>query len=63
MAGSTGAIPDDVWADVRRSFAEHVLIELSATIGATMFLNRFATGFELPSSDATLRQLAANGLV
>ena len=62
MAG-TGAIPDDIWADVRLSFAEHVLIELSATIGATMFLNRFATGIELPSSDDTLRRLAANGLV
>ena len=63
MAGSTGAIPEDTWADVRLSFAEHILVELSATIGATMFLNRFATGFELPSSDATLGRLVANGLI
>jgi AhpD family alkylhydroperoxidase len=50
MAGATGPVPDDVWTAVRGHWAEHVLVELAVTIGATMFLNRFATGFELPAS-------------
>ncbi|MEO8696622.1 MAG: carboxymuconolactone decarboxylase family protein [Acidimicrobiales bacterium] len=62
MAGMTGPVPDDVWVDVKESFADHLLIELSATIGATMFLNRFATGFELASAPDTLRRLANEGL-
>jgi hypothetical protein len=39
-----------------------VLIELSATIGATIFLNRFATGFELPTAAATCARLHKEGL-
>ncbi len=62
MGGATGPVPDAVWQAVRAHFAEHLLIELSATIGATMFLNRFATGFELPTSDETMARLEAEGL-
>ena len=32
------------------------------TIGATMFLNRFATGFELPTASHVLERLASEGL-
>ncbi|MEO5843050.1 MAG: carboxymuconolactone decarboxylase family protein [Acidimicrobiales bacterium] len=63
MAASSGPVPDDTWRDARSSFADHLLIELSTTIGATMFLNRFATGFELPTSDDTLARLAGEGLL
>lgn len=62
MAGATGPIPSAVWDDVRASFADHLLVELSITIGATLFLNRFATGFELPTSAATAERLEAAGL-
>ncbi len=62
MAGATGPVPDDVWTDVRQHWPEHVLVELSVTIGATMFLNRFATGFELPTSAATAARLESAGL-
>jgi AhpD family alkylhydroperoxidase len=55
MAGSTGPVPDDVWQAARASWPEHVLVELAVTIGATMFLNRFATGFELPAAPDVLR--------
>jgi alkylhydroperoxidase family enzyme len=51
MAGATGPVPEDVWTAVRGHFAEHVLVELAVTVGATMLLNRFATGFELPTSE------------
>lgn len=62
MAGATGPVSDEVWNEVRVSFAAHVLVDLSVTIGATMFLNRFATGFELPTSAATLSRLEKEGM-
>jgi AhpD family alkylhydroperoxidase len=61
MAGATGPVLPEVWAAVRKHFAEHLLIELSATIGATMFLNRFATGFELPTSDDVMTKITEAG--
>jgi AhpD family alkylhydroperoxidase len=60
-AGATGPISDDVYERVRRHFAEHTLVELSITIGATLFLNRFATGFELPTSPDVTTRLASEG--
>jgi hypothetical protein len=62
MAGATGPVPDDVWDAARRSFADHLLVELSVTIGATMLLNRLATGFELPTSIGVLERLERDGL-
>ncbi len=63
VAGATGPVRDDVWTAARTHFPEHILMELSITIGATMFLNRFATGFELPTSPAVLERLTAGGLL
>jgi len=62
MAGATGPVPDDVWTAARETWPDHVLVELSVTIGATMFLNRFATGFELPTSSDVIARLEAVGL-
>jgi alkylhydroperoxidase family enzyme len=62
MAGATGPVPAEVWDAVRAAFDDHELVELSVTIGATMFLNRFATGFELPTSPGTLDALDVVGL-
>lgn len=61
MAGASGPVPDDVWTAARSFWADHLLVELSATIGATMFLNRFATGFELPTSAGVLERLEHEG--
>jgi AhpD family alkylhydroperoxidase len=63
MAGASGVVPDDVWADARRHFDDHLLVELSVTIGATMFLNRFATGFQLPTSSSVADRLEAEELL
>jgi AhpD family alkylhydroperoxidase len=63
MAGSTGPVSAEVWEPVRKSFADHLLVELSATIGATLFLNRFATGFELPTSKETMDRLESAGML
>ncbi len=49
LAGATGSIPNDVWNSARTHWAEHELIEVCVTVGATMLLNRFATGLELHS--------------
>ena len=62
LAGATGAIPDDVWAEARAHWAEHELVEVAVTVGATMFLNRFATGLQLPTSPQVLERLTAEGL-
>lgn len=61
MAGTTGPIGDDLWAAARACWPDHILVELAATIGATLFLNRFATGFELPTSPDVLDRLRDNG--
>ncbi len=62
LAGATGPIPDDVWQAARRHWAEYVLVEVSVTVGATMFLNRFATGFQLPTAPHVLKRLADEGM-
>lgn len=62
MGGATGPVSDEVWDDARKSFADHLLVELSATIGATLFLNRFATGFQLPTSAPTSERLEREGM-
>jgi len=61
-AGATGPIADEIYDRARQYWEEHTLVELSITIGATLFLNRFATGFELPTSPEVFTRLAAEGL-
>lgn len=63
MAGASGAVPEDVWKPVRAVWADHVLVELTVTIGATILLNRFATGFELPTSSDVRDRLQREGLL
>lgn len=62
LAGATGPIPDDVWNAARQHWPEHVLVELTITVGATMFLNRFATGLQLPTAAHVLERLTEHGL-
>jgi len=62
LAGATGPVPNDVWDTARAHHSEHRLVEISITVGATMFLNRFATAFQLPTSDDTLARLDAQGM-
>lgn len=62
VAGSTGPIDSRLYDEVRRWWSQSLLIELTVTIGATIFLNRFATGFELPTSPGNLVRLTEAGL-
>jgi AhpD family alkylhydroperoxidase len=56
-----GPVHDRVWDNVRAFWPEHILVEVSVTIGATLFLNRFATGFELPSAETVIERLTTEG--
>ena len=62
MAGATGPVLDDVWVAASEQWPAHVLVELAVTIGATILLNRFATGFELPTTPDVSARLEAAGL-
>ena len=62
MAGATGPVPDAVYEAARAHHAEHLLVQLATTIGATLFLNRFATCFRLPTSPDVDAKLAGAGL-
>ena len=61
MSTQRGFIADDVAAAARDALGEHRLVELSVTVGATMLLNRLASGLRLPTSDATLTELSELG--
>jgi AhpD family alkylhydroperoxidase len=61
LSTQRGLIADDVSAAARDALGEHRLVELTVTVGATMLLNRFASGLRLPTSDATLTALAELG--
>lgn len=62
VAGATGPVPSDAWDPARSAWPDHILVELAVTIGATMFLNRFATAFELPTAPEVLARLRREGL-
>ena len=62
LAGATGPVSDDVWQAARQHWEEHALIEISVTVGATMFLNRFATGLRLPTAPQVLQRLTDEGM-
>jgi AhpD family alkylhydroperoxidase len=61
VAGGRGAVPEPTAAAVLAHLPEHEMVELTVTIGATMFLNRYCTALELPTSDDTLLRLTAEG--
>jgi AhpD family alkylhydroperoxidase len=62
LAGQTGAIGDEVWTAARKHWQEYALIEILLTVGATMLLNRFATGLQLPTSAEVLERLNEEGM-
>ena len=62
LAGATGPIPDEVWIAARDHWPEHALVELTVTVGATLLLNRLATGLDLPTSDDVVSRLRVAGL-
>lgn len=62
VAGGTGPVPDEARSHLREHWADHEVVELTAVIGVTLMLNRFATALELPTAAPTLARLIAEGL-
>lgn len=62
VAGGRGPLDPSVAASLSAVLPDHAVVELTVTVGATMFLNRFATALRLPSSPETLEKLARLGL-
>lgn len=62
VAAGRGDVPDSV----ARALAAHVddalLVELTAMVGCTIFLNRFCTSLRLSVSEATRSRLACAGI-
>jgi len=58
----TGAVASGAKADVRGSFADHEVVELTLLATTTLLLNRFCTSLDLPTSAQTLTRLASEGL-
>lgn len=56
-----GPVDDAARARVREHWADHEVVELTAVIGATLLLNRFATALALPTGADTLTRLASEG--
>ncbi len=61
VAGGRGPVDDDLHGAVADRLADHQIVELVVTIGATVLLNRLCTSLNLPSSPETLARLAAEG--
>lgn len=57
-----GAVSEAARAAVGARFADHEVVELTALVGATLLLNRFATALALPTGADTLARLDAAGL-
>lgn len=62
LSTGTGAVDDEIAERASSSFGDHRLVELTVTVGATMLLNRFASGLRLPTSPDTIARLAEHGL-
>jgi AhpD family alkylhydroperoxidase len=63
VAGGPGPVDPAARGALRPHFADHEIVELTLLVGATMMLNRFATALELPTGEATLHRLTAEGLL
>lgn len=61
ISTGTGPIDQSLSVEARDLIGPHQLVELTVTIGATVLLNRLATGLQLPTSDQTIARLAEHG--
>lgn len=61
LAAGCGPIDERCGAELRAHLPDHTIVELTVTVGATLFLNRFATGLRLPTSPETAARIGAAG--
>lgn len=62
LSVGSGPIPAHVARGAAEALGEAYLVEVTVTVGATMLLNRFATGLGLPTSEETFTRLADFGI-
>jgi AhpD family alkylhydroperoxidase len=62
VALGPGSPPAAVTARLREHYQPYEVVDITATVSATLMLNRFATSLSLPTSPDTLRRLAEEGL-
>ncbi len=62
VAAGRGDVPDRVARDLASHVDDALLVELTAMVGCTIFLNRFCTTLRLPVSEGTLSRLAGAGI-
>jgi AhpD family alkylhydroperoxidase len=62
VAAGRGDVPDEVDRDLAVHVDDALLVELTAMVGCTIFLNRFCTTLRLPVGEATLVRLEAAGI-
>ena len=58
-----GPVSDQERAAVLRSWSDHEVVELTAVVGATLMLNRYATALALPTAPEAVERLAQEGLL
>ncbi len=58
-----GPVDDAARARVLAQWANHEVVELTAVVGTTLMLNRFATALALPTSSDVLTRLSQEGLL
>jgi AhpD family alkylhydroperoxidase len=58
-----GPVGDDDRTRVLEHWADHEVVELTAVVGTTLLLNRFATALALPTSPDVLARLEREGLL
>lgn len=61
VAGTVGPVADEVTAGFRAHWDGYEVVEVTALIGATLMLNRFATALRLPTGAAALDRLSEDG--
>ncbi len=61
LSTGRGTVDEVTSTGALAALGEHRLVELTVTVGATFMLNRLCTGLRLPTSEETIRNLAAHG--
>ena len=63
VVAAGGPVDDAARARVLTHWADHEVVELTAVVGATLLLNRFATALALPTSPDVIARLRREGLL
>lgn len=63
VVGGGGPVSDDARTRVLAQWADHEVVELTAVVGTTLLLNRFATALALPTSPDVIARLRKENLL